>query len=105
MLTGFNGINIVQRTLVITTLFVTKDFALKRIAVIKKFDIDSSKASIMDTFEQFYMNHTFCVFVRIASLRRFKQIHITYVFLKNNMGISMKKIHDLLIFVQTKLTL
>ena len=46
-----------------------------------------SKASITDTFEKFFfMNHTFCVFVRIASK--------TYVFTKNNMGMSMKKIHD-----------
>ena len=29
--------------------------------------MDPSKALIMDTFEQFFMNHTFCVFVRIAS--------------------------------------
>ena len=37
------------------------------------------------------MNHTFCVFVRIASARRFLQISKTYVFLKNNMGLSTKK--------------
>ena len=36
------------------------------------------------------MNHTFSVFVRIASARRFLQISKTYVFLKNNMGQSMK---------------
>ena len=36
------------------------------------------------------MNHAFCVFVRIASTRRFLQIPKTYVFLKNNMGLSMK---------------
>ena len=36
------------------------------------------------------MNHTFCVFVRIASARRFLQILKTYVFLKNNMALSMK---------------
>ena len=52
--------------------------------------MDPSKARITDNFEQFFMNHTFCVFVRIASARRFLQIPKTYVFLKNNMGISMK---------------
>ena len=36
------------------------------------------------------MNRTFCVFVKIASARRFLQISKTYVFLKNNMGLSMK---------------
>ena len=36
------------------------------------------------------MNHTFCVFVRIALARRFLQISETYIFLKNNMGLSMK---------------
>ena len=36
------------------------------------------------------MNHTFCVFVRTASARRFLQIPKTNMFLKNNMGISMK---------------
>ena len=41
-------------------------------AVIKKFEMDASKAWITDTFKQFVsMNHTFCVFVRIASARRF----------------------------------
>ena len=52
----------------------------------------------------FFMNHTFCVFVRIASARRFLQIPKMYVFLKNNMGMSMKKIHDSMSFVQTELT-
>ena len=36
------------------------------------------------------MNLTFCVFVRIASGRQFLQISKTYVFLKNNMGLSIK---------------
>ena len=45
---------------------------------------------MLDTFEHFFMNHTFCVFVRIASVRRFLQISKTYVFLNNNMGLSMK---------------
>ena len=36
------------------------------------------------------MNHTFCVCVRIASVRRFFQIAKTYVFLQNNMGLSIK---------------
>ena len=40
-------------------------------AVIKKLDMDPCKARILDTFEQVFMNHTFCVFVRIASVRRF----------------------------------
>ena len=35
--------------------------------------------------------HTLCVFVRIASARRFLQISEMYVFLKSIMGISMKK--------------
>ena len=52
-----------------------------------------STAIITDTSEYFFMNHTFCVFVRIL------QIFKTYVFLKNNMGQSMKKIQDPLIFV------
>ena len=47
--------------------------------------MDPSKASIMDTFELFFMDHTLRVFVRIASPRQFKQMHKTYVFLKNNM--------------------
>ena len=41
-----------------------------------------------------FINHTFCVFVRIASARRFLQIHKTYVLLSNNMGISMKNIRS-----------
>ena len=60
-------------------------------AVIKKLDMDPSKVSIMDTFEHLFYESYFFVFVRIASLRRFLQIHKTYVFLKNNKGISMKK--------------
>ena len=36
------------------------------------------------------MNHTFCIFVRIASARRFLQISKSYFFLKNNMGLSIK---------------
>ena len=36
------------------------------------------------------MNHTFCVFARIAWTRRFLQISKMSVFLKNNMGLSMK---------------
>ena len=39
----------------------------------------------------FFKNHTFCVFVRISLARRFLQISKTYIFLKNNMGLSMKK--------------
>ena len=43
-----------QRTLVITTLFVTKDFAVKsNLLLKKKLDMDPSKTSIKDTFEQF----------------------------------------------------
>ena len=53
-----------------------------------------STASITDTlnsfFYHYFMNHTFCGFVRITSARRFLQIFKTYVFMKNNMGISMK---------------
>ena len=37
------------------------------------------------------MHHTFCVFVRIASPRWFYQIHKTYVFLKNNMGMNINE--------------
>ena len=36
------------------------------------------------------MNHTFCLFVRIASPRIFLQISKTYDFLNNNIGLSMK---------------
>ena len=38
-----------------------------------------------------FMNHMFCVFVRIASARRFLQKSKTYVFLKNKIGLSVKK--------------
>ena len=69
-------------------------------AIIKKLDMDTSKAGITDSFEQFFYNHKFCVFVRIASAMRFKQISKTYVFLLNNKGLSIKKVHDSLIFVQ-----
>ena len=51
------------------------------------------------------MSHKFCVLVRVASVRRFLQVSKTYVFLKNDMELSMKKIHDPLIFVQTELML
>ena len=37
------------------------------------------------------MSYTFCVLVRIASVRRFLQVSKTHVFLKNNVGLSMKK--------------
>ena len=68
-------------------------------AVIKKLDRTHVNASVTDTFKKlFFINQTFCVFVRIASARRFQQIHKTYVFLRNKMGISVKKIHDPLIF-------
>ena len=41
-------------------------------AVIKKLDRDPSNTRITDTFEQFFfINHMFCVFVRIALSRRF----------------------------------
>ena len=40
-------------------------------AVIKKLDMDPSKADKTDTFEHFFIIHTFCVFVRIASARQF----------------------------------
>ena len=50
-------------------------------AVIKELDMDPSITSVTDTFEHvFFINHTFCVFVRIASTRRFLQIHNTHVF-------------------------
>ena len=56
-------IGIVQRTLVTTTAFVTKGFAIKsNLLFIKKLDmVPSNKALIMDSFEQ--SNQTFCVFV------------------------------------------
>ena len=38
-------------------------------AVIKKLDMDPSKAWIKDIFEQFFYKSTFCVFVRIISAR------------------------------------
>ena len=34
-------------------------------AIIKTFDMVPSTARITDTSEQFFMNHTFCVFVSI----------------------------------------
>ena len=40
-------------------------------AVIKKLDMDWSEARITKTFNQFLINHTFCVFVRITSARQF----------------------------------
>ena len=39
-------------------------------AIIKKIDMDTSETRITDAFEHF-MNHMFCIFVRIASARRF----------------------------------
>ena len=57
-----------QRTLVIMTVLVTKDFAVKSNLPNKKIlDMGPSKASITDTFEHFYESY-FCVFVRIAIL-------------------------------------
>ena len=54
------------------------------------------------------MNHMFCVLLE-SPRRGDSNISKTYVFLKNNMGLSMKKnekkIHDPRIFVQTELTL
>ena len=41
-------------------------------AVIKKLDREPSKAWITDSFEQFFYKSYVCVFVRIASVRRFK---------------------------------
>ena len=43
----------IQMTLVLTTVFLPKILLLNRFAVIKKLDMDPSKASITDTFEQF----------------------------------------------------
>ena len=40
-------------------------------AIIKRLDMDPSKARIMDTFEGFLMNHTYYILVRITSVRRF----------------------------------
>ena len=49
----------VQRTLVLTTLLVTKDFAVKSNLL---FDMGPSKASITDTFEQdFYELYVLCI--------------------------------------------
>ena len=66
--------------------------------------MDLSKARILDIFEQFYfMNHMFCVFVKIALGRRFLQISKT-CFPKENCGTVNENIHNRLIFVQTELT-
>ena len=44
------------RTLVIMTVFAAKDFAVKsKFAVIQKLDMAPSKASVMDTFEHFFL--------------------------------------------------
>ena len=40
-------------------------------AVIKKLDLDPSKACITDSFEVIFINHTFYVFATIAWSRRF----------------------------------
>ena len=55
-------------------------------AVKKKLDMNPSKASITNTFEVFSINHTF-----VYLLESPRQISTRYVFLKNNMGLSMKK--------------
>ena len=58
----------IQRTLVITTVCYQRFCCKIEFAVIKKLDMDPSKASITDilnSFFFFFMNHTFCVFVRI----------------------------------------
>ena len=59
-------------------------------AFIKKLDMDPPKACKTNILTVFFINHTFCIFVRIAAVRRFKQISKTYVFLKNVMGLSME---------------
>ena len=51
----------------------------------------------------FFMNHTFCVLVRIASVRRFLQISKTYVFPKELQRTVNEKIHNPLISAQTKI--
>ena len=46
--------------------FCYQSFCCKiKFAVIKKLDMDTSKAWITDIFEQFFYKSTFCVFVRI----------------------------------------
>ena len=66
------NIPLLQRTLVISNVFVTKDFAEKiEFSVEKKLNMDPSKARITDIFESSFIQHRFCVFVRIASARRF----------------------------------
>ena len=41
-------------------------------AVITKLDMDQSKAWITDILNSSLITHTFCIFVRIASARRFE---------------------------------
>ena len=60
-----------DRGLVITTLFVTKDFAVKSNLLFKETGYGSVQSMNNGYFLTFFLNHTFYVFVRIASARRF----------------------------------
>ena len=53
----------IKRTLVLTTLFVTKDFAVKsHFKELPTLVMDPSKASITDTFDQFfYESYILCL--------------------------------------------
>ena len=72
---------LLQSTLIITTVFVTKDFAAK-----KKVDLNPFKARIRDTFESFFYKSSFCVFVRIASsiIKKGSLYHLFYLFALNS---------------------
>ena len=77
----------IQRTLIITTaVFVTKDCCKIEFPIIKKLDMDLSKAWIMFFFNSFLINHTFCVLASWGNSNKYPN----HVFPKNNMGLSMK---------------
>ena len=83
---------LIQWILVMTTLFATKDFSVKsNLLLYRNWTWTRLKHEYWIFFNIFFINHTFCIFVRIASPRRFLQISKTYVFLKNDMGQSVKK--------------
>ena len=81
-----NRIDKKQRALVITIVFCYQRFCCKiKFAVIKKLDMEPSKARITDTFEQFFMNHTFCIFLE-SPRRGDSNKYPKVCFLKNKHG-------------------
>ena len=55
-------LNQIQWTLVVATLFVTKDLAVKSNLLLKRNDMDPSKVWTLDTFEQFlYESYVLCI--------------------------------------------